>query len=82
MTRSREEEMATESTLVVNERTVVTGHTIVSRHRGSRQDPIVRASLFRNSIDYSRWWKGGTPIFAGGRHVTALWRSDERVQNV
>jgi len=29
---------------------VVAGHTIVSRHQGSQQDPIVRASLFRNTI--------------------------------
>lgn len=30
---------------------MVAGHTTASRHRGSQQDPIVRASLFRNTIE-------------------------------
>ncbi|CAL1674903.1 unnamed protein product [Lasius platythorax] len=41
---------AAESALLVNERAVVASRTIASRHRGSQQDPIVRASLFRNTI--------------------------------
>jgi len=42
---------AAESALLVNEKAVVAGHTVASRHRGSQQDPIVRASLFRNTIE-------------------------------
>lgn len=44
---------------------VVAGHTAASRHRGSQQDPIVRASLFRNTIepihDAANWGEGGYP---------------------